>query len=84
MKITKKTLVVIILAVLLASACSAKRTVISSNTLKDALSGMFYIGTAMNSDQITGKDTAAIRVIKQQFDAINGWFKPVTCKKKLS
>jgi len=39
-------------------------------SLKDALSGKFYIGTAMNSDQITGADTASVSVIKEQFNAI--------------
>jgi endo-1,4-beta-xylanase len=38
--------------------------------LKDVFKGKFYIGTAMNADQITGKDTAAIRLIKQHFNAI--------------
>lgn len=38
--------------------------------LKDALNGKFYIGTALNADQILGKDTAAVRVIKENFNAI--------------
>ena len=40
------------------------------DTLKEALAGKFYIGTALNADQITGKDTASVRVIKEQFSAI--------------
>jgi endo-1,4-beta-xylanase len=39
-------------------------------TLKDALKGKFYIGTAMNTWQITGKDTVGIQVIKDQFEAV--------------
>lgn len=39
-------------------------------TLKDAFAGKFYIGTAMNAMQITGRDTAAAQVIKDQFSAI--------------
>ena len=39
-------------------------------TLKDAFAGKFYIGTALNADQITGRDTAALRVVKEQFNAI--------------
>lgn len=39
-------------------------------TLKDAYAGKFYIGTAMNTPQITGSDTASIKVIKEQFSAI--------------
>ena len=39
-------------------------------TLKQAFAGKFYIGTAMNERQIEGRDTAAVRVIKSQFNAI--------------
>jgi endo-1,4-beta-xylanase len=39
-------------------------------TLKDAFADKFYIGTALNSWQITGKDTAGVEVIKNQFQAI--------------
>jgi endo-1,4-beta-xylanase len=38
--------------------------------LKDAFSGKFHIGTALNERQIEGRDTGAVRVIKSQFDAI--------------
>lgn len=38
--------------------------------LKDIFQGKFYIGAAMNTWQITGKDTASIRIIKQQFNTI--------------
>ena len=38
--------------------------------LKEALAGKFYIGTALNAEQITGKDTASVRVVKEQFSAI--------------
>jgi endo-1,4-beta-xylanase len=40
------------------------------STLKDAFKGKFYIGTALNGFQITGKDTASCRVIRDQFSAI--------------
>lgn len=39
-------------------------------TLKDAFAGKFVIGTAMSAPQIEGTDTAAVRVIKEQFNAI--------------
>lgn len=39
-------------------------------TLKDALNGKFYIGTALNPAQITEKDTASCLVIKEHFNAI--------------
>lgn len=39
-------------------------------TLKDAYAGKFYIGTALNRFQITGQDSAASRVVKENFSAI--------------
>ena len=38
--------------------------------LKDAFADKFYFGTAMNTPQITGEDTAAVNVIKQHFNSI--------------
>jgi len=45
--------------------------------LKDLFEGKFYIGTAMNTGQITGRDTASIRIIKQHFNTIT----PENCMK---
>ncbi|MDP4275429.1 MAG: endo-1,4-beta-xylanase [Bacteroidota bacterium] len=53
------------IAIFLTSNISAQ-----SLGLKDAFAGKFYIGTAMNADQITGKDTSSVRLIKTQFSAI--------------
>jgi endo-1,4-beta-xylanase len=41
-----------------------------ASTLKEAFTGKFYIGTALNRDQITGKDSVSCQVIKEQFSAI--------------
>lgn len=49
-------------------SCGTKEKV--SVTLKEAYKGKFLIGTALNTAQITGKDTAAIAIIKQQFNSI--------------
>jgi len=38
--------------------------------LKDVFQGKFYLGTAMNTWQINGKDTASVRIIKQHFNSI--------------
>lgn len=38
--------------------------------LKEAFEGKFYIGTALNTNQITEKDTASCKLIKEQFSAI--------------
>ncbi len=40
------------------------------STLKEALKGKFYIGVALNENQIKGRDTTAIRIIKQHFNSI--------------
>lgn len=57
------------LAACLLSACVPSVTG-KQGGLKDALAGKFHIGTALNADQITGKDSASIRLVKEQFDAI--------------
>ena len=51
-------------------AISSSQIYSQQPTLKDAFAGKFHIGTALNAQQIRGKDTAAVRVIKSQFDAI--------------
>lgn len=38
--------------------------------MKDLFQGKFYIGTAMNTGQIVGRDTASIRIINQHFNSI--------------
>ena len=39
-------------------------------SLKNALEGKFYIGTAMNHTQILGLDSASLKIIKEQFNSI--------------
>lgn len=58
------------LLILLAGGCGQARQAEKETTLKDAFAGKFYIGTALNADQITGKDTAAVNLIRHQFNAI--------------
>ena len=41
-----------------------------SKGLKDVFQGKFYLGTALNAGQITGKDTASVRIIQQHFNSI--------------
>ena len=38
--------------------------------LKDVFQGKFYLGTALNTRQITGKDSASVLIIKQHFNSI--------------
>jgi Beta-1,4-xylanase len=40
------------------------------NTLKSALDGKFYIGAALNIGQITGQDTASLRILEEHFSSI--------------
>jgi endo-1,4-beta-xylanase len=50
------------------SGCST--TPESATTLKDALKDKFLIGTALNHNQFTGKDTLDIEIIQKHFSAI--------------
>jgi endo-1,4-beta-xylanase len=61
---------VLILGALLLSAFAVVKLEAPMPKLKEALAGKFYIGTALNAEQITGKDTASVRVVKEQFSAI--------------
>jgi endo-1,4-beta-xylanase len=58
--------VVVVALVALVTSCGQQ----NKPTLKDAFEGIFYIGTALNVDQIGGFDTASVRVVKSQFNAI--------------
>lgn len=39
-------------------------------SLKDTLKDKFYIGTALNLNQIQGRDTASINIVKKQFNSV--------------
>lgn len=62
--------VLLVLAVFVIQSCTSGTQKTTPDTLQSAFDGKFYIGTAMNAWQITGKDTAGIKVIKEQFSAI--------------
>ena len=42
----------------------------SPTSLKEAFNGKFYIGTALNVDQILGNDTKSIDIVKKHFNSI--------------
>ena len=69
MKLTKQQLAITLLFFSFLN-CTSKIRDGSATTLKEALAGKFLIGTALNSNQIWEKDTLAVKVITQQFDAI--------------
>lgn len=62
-------IVVISLTSVLVLSCGSLKNVPPA-TLKGALDGKFYIGTALNTPQILGNDTASIRTIKTHFNSI--------------
>jgi endo-1,4-beta-xylanase len=68
--LTKKLGRVVIFFSVLALACSTNKSEKPVDSLKDAFSGLFYIGTAMNTPQITGENTVALEVIKKHMNSI--------------
>jgi endo-1,4-beta-xylanase len=58
----------IVLSALLAASVALVAQ--SPSTLKAAYKGVFHVGVAINSAQITGKDAAGDALIVQQFDSI--------------
>lgn len=69
MKKVKYKPLLLVLAALQLIACNGPQQA-NKETLKDAFAGKFYIGTALNEWQITGRDTASIDVVKEHFNAI--------------
>jgi len=63
-------ILIALLAGLLMSCNSGTTWSQKTPTLKDAFAGKFHIGTALNEWQITGRDSAGVEVIKNQFQAI--------------
>jgi len=62
--------VLLLLATIVMSGCAKSPDTKKEPTLKDAFAGKFYIGTALNIPQILGRDSASLKVVKNQFDAI--------------
>lgn len=52
------------------TACKSEVQTKGKTTLKDAFTGKFYMGTALNERQIMGRDSASMQVVKDQFNAI--------------
>lgn len=50
-------------------SCETEKNV-HTNSLRNLFSEQFLIGTAVNSDQILGKDTNGVNIIKQHFNSI--------------
>lgn len=58
------------IAVTLISSCSKPNQNSKATNLKDAFADKFYIGTALSAPIILGKDSAAVKIVKEQFNAI--------------
>ncbi len=60
----------LIVCLLVSLSVSCKTVAKPQSSLKEALKNKFLIGVAINTDQVSGKDSAALRVIKQQFNSV--------------
>lgn len=61
----------LLLAVSLICACNnVAGNAEQEPSLKEAFKDKFYIGTALNLDQIWGRDTAGVDIVKKQFNAV--------------
>ncbi|QCR22370.1 endo-1,4-beta-xylanase [Pontibacter sp. SGAir0037] len=69
-KYSIRSVIAIVCMVVVAGACRVTKTEAEEATLKSAFEGKFYIGTALNTGQITGSDVASIQVVKEHFNAI--------------
>jgi endo-1,4-beta-xylanase len=71
--IQKSTLLLLAVASLLFHSCSSSKKTVGARavpSLREAFTNSFAIGTAMNTAQINEQDTAAARLIPQQFNAV--------------
>lgn len=76
MKLKSYYFVISFMVIALFANCKAEESK-SEKALQEALKGKFLIGVAMNADQIIGKDTAGVRLIKEHFNSIT----PENCMK---
>ena len=70
MKISAAILSIFLTGFLLGCSSSSKENTVKEPSLKDALKDKFYIGTALNLNQIQGKDTLSLNIVKNQFNSI--------------
>ncbi|REG99626.1 endo-1,4-beta-xylanase [Flavobacterium aquicola] len=68
MKIIDSYLIFVFLV--LSGSCNSQNTRSSSSSLKNSFKGDFYIGTALNINQIEEKDAKADALIRKEFNAI--------------
>ncbi|MFO7671589.1 MAG: endo-1,4-beta-xylanase [Bacteroidales bacterium] len=68
MKISHSNSWLFMAALVITASCSAQDSM--DEGLKDALEGKFYMGTAMNTPQILGSDTASLDIIHKHFNSV--------------
>ena len=66
----KRTLLSALAAILLLAGCGIKQTTPQNLSLKEAFGDKFFVGVALNTRQVAGKDSAATRLIKRHFNSI--------------
>jgi len=64
----KKLLPIMLCCIALLGACGTRKA--SETTLKSVLADKFYIGTALNSWQVAGRDSNATDIVTRHFNAI--------------
>lgn len=57
-------------AALLILTASCGGTLASEEGLKDALEGKFFMGAALNENQILGKDTSSLKILETHFNSV--------------
>lgn len=70
MKKIEQLITLIILSTFIFSGCNSVQNSNEEQTLGDSFTDKFYIGTALNVNQISGRDSSSIEVVKEQFNAI--------------
>ena len=66
----KRLIYTLVIAALTLSNNSCTGNGADETTMKEALQGVFHIGTALNLEQIQGRDTESTDIVKSQFSAI--------------
>lgn len=70
MKIRHITSIVLAGAFLVACGNQQKAVVVQEPSLKDVVEGKFLMGAAINTFQSSGRDTNAVKILKQHFNAV--------------
>src|SRR3546814_8213424 len=65
-KMSLKLVITLVLCTMLTEVVNAQ----AMPSLKEAFEGKFLIGTALNTRQITGRDTASMAIVKEHFNAV--------------